>query len=593
MASTPDAVTRVPDARVLILIVLLAWPAVAQDRLGLPPLPALDESARMDSMLYADRAFDGSAPESLGDGGTLVQVTLTGGITGTGKPELFYYQLPPEYDAFGEPYPIVLGYHGFGQSANSVATQSALDDEAYARGWVYMAVTGIDDALFGAPIVQQNIEAAIEYMFTNFNVDEDRLFMVGFSMGAGIVANFAARHRDPEGIVVAGVGTVAGSFDWTQTYVLDQALQPWLENEFNFGDDPFTNAFRYQQASAIYLNPQTYLPLPGTLQPELSMAANLGSFAVYMTWDVGDTLVELPLQNEQLRTLLESEEADLFVDIVSGTVDPNTQLPATHSWYVLDEVGLFDFFDGKSANRTPADVHALVDVPRVVSYFETTPRIDKLADVTASQPARGELVLDFSKAIDARVDLGVAGLGATTPLHLTATVGVSGTMTMHVGGADQPPSYLLDWNAGTLITGVDANPLVDEIIVSLPPSSTLDAQVVTEPWLTDLVFTPDPAAIGGPVTVTIDGAPGAATSFLMFGSMEVLTTIKGSFKIVVPPIVPFVGIVLPLVDGDLTIGGNVPNDPGLQGVVLPVQALLFDASNAIVDISNLQLFRIE
>jgi len=593
MAPIPVSV-RAPYARALIVVAILACSSWAQDALGLPEPPPLDERARMDSMVYADRAFDPPAT-TYGDGGNLVQVTLNGAQTGTGKSELFFYQLPNNYDELGPPHPVVLAYHGFGQSALNVSSVSTVDEEADARGYVYMAVTGIDDALFGAPIVQQNVEAAIDHVFTNLNVDEDRLFMVGFSMGAGIVTNFASRHRDPDGIMVAGVATVSGSYDWTQSYILDPLLQPWLENEFNFGDDPVTNAFEYQQASAIFLNPQTYPPLPGTLVEELSMSTNLGTFPVYMTWDTEDTLPELPLQNQELEAHLQSLGTQLETNVVTGTVDPDTQLPATHSWFVLDEVDMFDFFDGLSVDRTPSDFRALVDVPRRVSYLDVTPRVNLFGDVTATQGRLpDELTFDFTTTIDTTVDLGVAGMGSITPVHLMATADPSGGLSLRVGGADEPPSYLLDFNTGTLVTGVDANPAEDELLVGVGAGTTLDVSVVTEPWLSDLVFTPDPASIGEPVTVTIDGPPAALTAYLMFGSSESLTTIQGSFTIVVPPIVPFVALTLPLdLDGDLTAAGDVPPEPALQGSVIPVQAILFDGANDIVDISNLQLFRIE
>ncbi|MFT7465412.1 MAG: hypothetical protein ACI9EF_003779, partial [Pseudohongiellaceae bacterium] len=185
--------------------------------LGFAPLPPVLASSPRDQLIFADRIPHKS--QSYANSSAAVPTMFDGFVppsqTGTIFPEVFKYQLGDSYDAGGPSHPMVVAYHGFGSSANSVAGASTIEEECNARGYIYMSPTGLDDQLFGSISCQQHIEAAINFMTSGFNVDADRIYMVGFSMGGGVVANFASRHRDPDGIMIAGLGTVSAAMDWT------------------------------------------------------------------------------------------------------------------------------------------------------------------------------------------------------------------------------------------------------------------------------------------------------------------------------------------------------------------------------------------
>src|SRR6188474_38024 len=114
--------------------------------LGLPPLQPLRPDSPLDSMYFADRVRvpQDQVPTTDTPPGTMFNGNLPAGPGGTGtdKPEIFKYQLPWNYSPSNAPMPMVIGYHGFGSSAGSVAASSTLDEEANERGWFYLAPTG-------------------------------------------------------------------------------------------------------------------------------------------------------------------------------------------------------------------------------------------------------------------------------------------------------------------------------------------------------------------------------------------------------------------------------------------------------------------
>lgn len=322
--------------------------------LGLPALAAVTAQSSRDALELSDRVM--VVPADLAKYKDLPPAVYQQGLlaagpdgTGTAYQEVFWYQVPSGYAAKKGAVPLVVAYHGFGASANSVSVQSTIDEECNERGWLYVAPTGIDDKLFGSPPSQANTAAAIQWMIDHYAVDTQRIYMVGFSAGGGIAANFAATHVDPQGIRIAAVGIVSGSHDWACVHAKGSAtMKALLEHPLNFGGPPAQQLAAYQASSGLHFQMGSYPPLPGNLLQAASAAAGLAQTPTYVTWDTGDTLAEVCAQQPVLSQLLASLSATLQVQPVSGTA-------VTHSWSVLDEEALFDFFaQHTSAKAIPA-----------------------------------------------------------------------------------------------------------------------------------------------------------------------------------------------------------------------------------------------
>lgn len=580
-------------------LALIGAPLAAQSepRLGLPALPPLTADSPSDSLLYADRVAVGQDTT----GYPSYSATITSGFipattTGTGFPEIFKYQIPDGYDANGAPHPMVVAYHGFGASSGSPANQSTIDEECNARNWIYVAPTGIDDKLFGSPISQQNTEAVIQWMVDTFNVDPDRLYIVGFSMGGGVASNFAARRVDPAGLMFAGLGMVSATFDWVLEYNEGfPELHDWLTNPYNFGVAPSTAIFPYQQASSAYFDEATYPPHPGTIVGGKSMITNLSDVPTYITFDTGDVLPRVPLINGQLEAFLDSAGHTVQMKIHTGTVNPSDGLPAPHSWAVLDEVELFDFFEGLVVDRHPAAFHAQLDLAGPVSWVDTSAvaansfsYVDGVADDGASTVQIDSVV----NVLELQMDAGLAGITAMP--RVTATSADARGFRLVLRGFMDSPSYLLDATSGDLIPGVDSDPLTSALTVNVPPFSSLAFDVIHDPdWSATLISDPNPASLGGSTLVQIDGPVGSTTAWVIVAAAESLIGVKG-VKIAALPIPPAVLLPVPLdASGDVSFSANIPNDPGLSGLRLPTQAVLVDGTNTPIAVTNLWGFRID
>jgi len=581
-ASAPlrlDAIDAAESARVRALV----------GDLGGPELPPVLPGSPRDQMMYADRVpvvprglaqYAGQAPPIYLEG----KVPAGPGGTGTDKPEFFWYQIPAGYDAESPALPLVIAYHGYGNSAGSVATQSTIDEECNARGWLYVAPTGIDDKLFGAPVSQANTAAAVQWMLDHFHVDADRIYMVGFSLGGGISANFAARHRDPAGLMIAALGIVSGSLDWTMSWELGlPPLKSWMENAYNFGASPQADPWAYQRSSALHVTSGSYPPLPGTLDAALSMAANLGATPAYVTWDLDDTLPEIVTQQPVLVDLLQS---------LGGAVEshPITGTPVAHSWDVLDEPALFDFFAQHVAQRTPAAFHALADGDVAVSWaglVQAAPHAFSRVDgnATASPATLSVTTLDNVAQVVLHADLG--GLAGPGPVHVAAGAVNGAPALLRVDGLGEPPAYFADARTGALIPGAVADPAADALLLVLPAPGTFDGNLVTHAlWTTDFTVTPTPIAPGGTLDVSLDAPAGARTAWLFIGLGESLATLKGvPFTVALTPLTL---VPLPLDGaGDLHIPAALPSDPLLSSGSLFFQTAVTGPGSAIQSVSNL------
>ncbi len=546
--------------------------------LGLPPLQPVLPDSPLDSMYFADRVPPPAEAyaASPGDGGTPTMVDgfipPGDGGTGTAIGEIFKYQIPGGYLPGDDPVPLVVCYHGFGSSAGSVASQTTLDEECNARGWFYMSPTGLDDQLFGSDPSQQNTEAALQFMLDNFSIDDDRIYMVGFSMGGGVCANFAARRRDPDGIMIAALGVVSGTFDWSLSWVTGTVgVQDLLENPFNFGGTPFQFPFAYQASSDLYFSIGSYPPLPGALDFGRSMALNLGPVPTYVTWDLDDTLPEVVSEEPVFQGVLAALGGTLVSKPVTGTPVPK------HSWAVLDEADLFDFFDGKVVQRYPTVIEALAEKGKVVGWIEVDQalagdftRLDAMA-VPGSQSASTSGVTNARRLT---LDLGAAGLSGAGPFHVAGGSADAGGFELAGAGTADPPAWMLETVGGALSQDFEGDPADASVWVPVAGFGTRQVELVTDVAYTQgLSTSPDPVGIGQSVSIDVDGSPAAWTAWVLIGLQRALGQAKGQ-TLLVQTGPPTLIMALALdTSGDVSVSGPLPNDPLLSGVEIVVQSV--------------------
>ncbi|MCB9897568.1 MAG: hypothetical protein H6825_06175 [Planctomycetes bacterium] len=556
----------------------------------LPALPKFTASSPRTTIVFADRApvgeRTGALPIEQASAALLVSTTIPSSETGTGKQEPIQYQLPSSPSE--SPYPLIVAYHGFGNSVSTTAAQTVIDEYCELYGWAFLAVTGIDDKLFGSPVSQQNTEAAIEWMLAHSDADPDRIYMVGFSMGAGVVTNFAARHRDPDGVMIAAVATVSGSFDWTMCWTMDPTVQSWLLNPWNFGASPASDPFAYQFSSALYFDPSTYPPVPGTHDPLYAMARNLVDTPVYATWDTADTITYLPSQNAELVAWL-GALGSVASRTVSDTEDPSSGGPATHSWAVMDPDELFGFFDGKSVERRPASFSVLAEEDRAVSWIDLvqeTPGAFSEFDGSAF-PDTGTLwVNQSSNLASATVDLVAAGLDGASPLHLQAASTDGLGTRIGLTGLAHWPGYALDTGTGDPLDGLEWDAATRTLFVPVPAWGAIDVEVPVTHWGATLTVTPDPVDRGQDFSMSAAARPGASALWLILGLSEVVVPL-GVGTVFVQPWPPSLLLPLPL-DGEGTVSfsATMPDMPELEGLRLLFQGAVVTSGQGLTDLTN-------
>ncbi len=570
---------------VLVALALLQLPG---DGPVTPRGPSITEADRVP---VGQGVFAGTVPP-----GVLVDEVLPAGPDGTGTTfgEPIQYQLGSRYDPTGRPHPMLVAYHGFGASAKSVAAQSTLDEECNERGWVYLSVTGLDDRLFGTAAAQQHVEAAVGWMLERFHVDPDRIAMVGFSMGAGVTMNFAARHRDPDGIVLAGIGLVSAAGDWTSTWTTGGAgVKSIMETPLNFGAPPSADPFAYRRWSATFHAGGGPFGI-GSIQPHESMASNLGATPVYLTWDFGDPTGFVADQCSELAGFLPTLGGDVLVDTTFQTVDPDTGAPAPHSWAVLDEAAFFGFLEGRVADRRPRRVRVLTAEDRVVGRVAVAQRQgDAFSRLEASvgEPLAGEPVEVSGVANVARVDVRAGGPAAR---RVDASGADAQPWELGLGGFASRPSHLLTGGTATLVEDVRSEPWDDALVATVPPDG-LVATVVSRPdWTATLTVTPDPAPPGARVELLADGPAEARSAWLVVGAHEALVPVLGVALLGVDPRPPSWLRLLPTdAAGDLRLAPFLPTVAPAVATHLHVQALFRDEHGAPVATSNSWMLRLD
>lgn len=295
-------------------------------------------------------AGGGSSAPSLGLSTRLVPVPGYPGAynvvlrnTGSGYAEAFVLQIPSNPPP--GPRPLLVAFHRSNVSHADAFLWTQFPAECQARGWYFVAPLGGSQRHFSSLVSQINTRRVLELVAALCPIDPERVYGVGFSMGGGAVATYAARHQDAERLRFAaivnhtGTVSVADAFakEWDDNDA-DDGYAPSganLENpdlmEFWNGGAPSQAAFSFQRCSTIDLDPLTGLVGAGT-----DLARNLLGTKVLTVLASGDTHPYLPQETQTWVSHL----AGLGVDDTFLSVPFNG-----HSWDALDAHMVCDWLD--------------------------------------------------------------------------------------------------------------------------------------------------------------------------------------------------------------------------------------------------------
>jgi pimeloyl-ACP methyl ester carboxylesterase len=285
------------------------------------------------------------------------------------------------------PTPVLVAFHGYGKRPTDVLADSDLFPMGMDRGWIVVAPLGAHEYNYGIEYSQRNVETALTVLATmiapNFGltVDADRFYAVGFSMGGGAAASFAARHCDANGgLHFAATAIHTGPTSLSYTYETDKPpykLQALFNSPKMFGGPPSDPlfAFDYSRCSSMDIDPAD-LSIDSTTE----MLKNLAPTPLISHYVLGVNSAYDELNRQTAMTYV--EHANL-----GGTGTMWVEHGTKHKWRTLAQGPLLQIFGGLSS-QAPADAKTfstLADrdggwhcfevsqaVPRVLSPFKWT-----------------------------------------------------------------------------------------------------------------------------------------------------------------------------------------------------------------------------
>jgi hypothetical protein len=498
-------------------------------------------------------------------------------VNGVPKADQMAILLPAGYNPLNPP-PLVIAWHGYGTSHNQPMV-TGIPLEANNRGWMVMSPLGIADNTFGWIPGQISTEYMLEWLLANYPFDVNRIYGVGFSMGADCILTYAARHQDPSKLRIAALATVCGTYDNVDNYVQSPATQTLMQTLF--GGPPFSApfTFEYERVSMIRLTMPLMFPYP-PVEGE-SMARGIAHLPMYMTWSTDDNVVfYAPTHNQSLLTYLTSLGNAVTSVPVSGQ-------PNKHHWSILNIASCFNWFSTKTLDAFPDSFTILADrngTFNSVKVLGGTPGQFKRFDL-ASVGSNGVLSLLNTDNIDAlNVDISNLGFGALANVQLTSsTLDATGdTVLVRNSTNPNPPSKVridsvddYGWGFSVADSGTTIH-LATGIHSTAIYYDTFDMTM-------GVTGTP---AIGNSVTLDLTGgADGEAYAMLYAASPGLLAlSFVGDGDprwLLLDPL-----SLTSLWGGTLSGGGQdhlpivIPNDAGLVGLTFPIQSLTVPGSSA-------------
>lgn len=300
-------------------------------------------------------------------------------VPATGYDELFSLHVPAASPGVARP--MLVGFHGFGTSHLDLYFNAReLMDEAAARGWFFLAPFQANPATsspaagalrdpsfsFASAESQVHVEALIDFVLSQWSVDVDRIYGIGFSMGGGNALSFAARHRDRDrgafAAVVNHTGTVSVSDVWTNnppTAVCNPGATNPVRSKMHLTFGGLPPSFEYQRSSLIDLDPAGQL-LPGGRH----MAVNLAGVPVQSHHHAQDSLTYLVDQTIAFHGFLSTvtgASSSLLVGTASACPSSTCGIPNEHCWDTVDLAGACGWLASQRLDAAPLQGELLAD----------------------------------------------------------------------------------------------------------------------------------------------------------------------------------------------------------------------------------------
>ncbi|MBK7645545.1 MAG: hypothetical protein IPJ19_21350 [Planctomycetes bacterium] len=365
--------------------------------------------------------------------------------TGSGFVEKFLFSPAAQST---HPAPALVVFHRYSTSHFDAVFWTNFLNEAQQRNWHFIAPLSAFTTNFGCLEGQINTRAVLEYLRPLYSIDEQRVYGVGFSMGAGALATQAARQCDPSSLRFAAIVDHTGSVSLSDVYANSPGIVRTLLAQ-RFGGKPELFPFAYARCSVLDHLPSATAPA--------NMSRNLTGTPTLLWMADHDPNGYLQDDTRALRDQLLSDGGAARMSIVPASI---------HSWNTLDDHAVCEWL----WRQAPLPAHrpsgmALADADGAWFDFrieqdqagaftpfrwETNPAANQLALLESENLKRvhvdvQELGLSYSGAL--LLDLAPAD-GTGDEVVLEGIPGANPPQTVQRNGS--PSSYTYDPQLGTL-----------------------------------------------------------------------------------------------------------------------------------------------
>ena len=445
-----------------------------------PPPPAGDSSGVQVTVV--------GSPGPLSSQGLAVPTARWGGtslivrafIPATSSVELFTLHVPPS--APGDERPLLVAFHSLGTSHLDIAGRTDFLEQAIEREWFLIAPLfggphGDPQKSYGNVESQANVEAILAMVLGSFDVDRDRIYGVGFSMGGGAALSYAARHRDRARGAFAAVVNHTGTVSLENTWFNWQASGRQVM-EVALGGDPASVPFAYQRSSTIELDNAGLL-----IQSGRHMARNLELVPVQTSYAIADPLAFI---------INQSMEFDAYMSSLPGATHeiialppPATGCPSGHCWASLDQIAACDWLEQFTLHPDPLSGFVLADRSAKWGIYEleqTTTGGFSSFEFTCDPSQNYAEFRALENVASLAFDLDEAGLDGSINLEIHVTGNVAGGRAIVLRGyPDRPQSVMRNgMPAVEVTTGSPSfaawqyDAATDELMVWSPAGSALE-----------------------------------------------------------------------------------------------------------------------
>ena len=256
--------------------------------------------------------------------------------------DVFSYQIPSNYNN-DNIHPLLVAFHHWGGNQNSNYS-TLYDEEANDRNWIMLSPYGGSSNNYNHQGMQNMVEKEIEWMMENFNINEQKIYMLGGSMGGASGAIYANNHLDPTKPMVAATASASGILDCERRAIEMDGNNSMIEW---FGGNWDEVPFEYHRNSAVYFSDTTQ-----------SMHYNLLHTPLYL--DFGSTEPHRT-HAEDLYNLLLHYNENMWID--------NDPTPG-HGYSVIDEEHSCEWLSQFELIDNPDIINVNLDEPSRAYWLE-------------------------------------------------------------------------------------------------------------------------------------------------------------------------------------------------------------------------------